>query len=430
MALKGAGVKVILANELDKDRAEVFCYNFPEVQMVIGDIWEMKDSIIQETRRLLSDNTLDIVFATPPCQGMSKNGRGKLLNMVRQGKRPVVDLRNQLVIPAIEIFLELDAETLVMENVPEMENTLIPSFVSKNALVSIPEYILERLGDNYSSSIQVVEFANFGVPQRRQRLISVFSKNKNIKKFIASNGTIFPRQTHAKNPTGKLKPWITVRDAISSAPPLDAKSKDTAINQEIPYHKVPLLDEDKYLWVSNTPPGKSAFDNQCINTGCGYSNNRTHGNGHDKNGINKANICTPIYCEKCNSLLPRPWVKEGKNFRLMKGFTSAYKRMDYDLPSSALTRNFSYACSDNKLHPSQNRVLSIYEASILHTLDAYSFYWKRRDGIKVSDKLVRELIGESIPPKGLQYLFEFFVAVSKGEVNSIVDNSTCQLVLI
>lgn len=429
LALKGAGVEVVLANELENDRAEVFCYNFPEVHMIVGDIWEKKEKIVRDTRSLLSGEELDIVFATPPCQGMSKNGRGKLLNLVRKGERPKVDPRNQLVIPAIDIFLELNAETLVMENVPEMENTLIPSSTSEKELVSIPEYILERLGSAFSSSIQVVEFADYGVPQRRQRLISVFSKNENIKDFISKNGTIFPPKTHAKNPTGSLSPWITVRDAISKVPALDAKSKASSIHPDIPYHKVPLLDDEKYLWVSHTPYGKSAFDNQCINPECGYSENRTHGSKHDKDGINKANTCTPLYCEKCSSLLPRPWVRDGQNYRLMKGYTSAYKRMEYDLPSSALTRNLSYACSDNKLHPTQNRVLSIYEATILHTLDAYNFEWKRRDQKKVSDKLVRELIGESIPPGGLQQLFEFFISVSKGEANNLIDNSTNQMKL-
>lgn len=427
LALKGAGVDVILANELESDRAEVFCHNFPEVNMIIGDIWKKKDEIIRETRSLLQDDKLDIVFATPPCQGMSKNGRGKLLNLVRKGERPKVDPRNQLVIPAVDIFLELNAETLVMENVPEMENTLIP--ITEHEVLSIPEYILKKLGSDFSSSIQVIEFADYGVPQRRQRLISVFSKNKNIKDFIEKNGTIFPPKTHAKNPTGSLKPWVTVRDAISKIPELDAKSRASSIHPDIPYHKVPVLDKDKYLWVSNTPHGKSAFDNQCINPECGYAENRTHGSKHDKNGINKANTCTPLYCEKCNSLLPRPWVRDGDDYRIMKGYTSAYKRMEYDLPSSALTRNISYACSDNKLHPTQNRVLSIYEATILHTLSKYRFEWKRRDQKKVSDKLIRELIGESIPPAGLQHLFEFFVVVSKGEVKNIIDNSTNQMKL-
>ncbi len=430
LALKSAGVDVILANELEQDRAEVFCYNFPEVEMIIGDIWKKKESIVKTVHKLLPDNKLDIVFATPPCQGMSKNGRGKLLNLVRKGDRPKDDPRNQLVIPAIDIFLELGAETLVMENVPEMKHTLIASYLSRGKLVSIPEYIMERLGGEFSSSIKVIEFADYGVPQRRQRLISVFSKNKNIKKYIFQFGTIFPPKTHSKAVTEGLSPWVTVRDSISMLPRLDAKSKETSINKEIPYHNVPLLDKDKYLWVTNTPLGKSAFDNQCINIFCGHSQNPIHGSKHDKNGINKSKTSTPIYCEKCKELLPRPWVREGERFRLMKGFVSAYKRMDYDLPSSALTRNLSYACSDNKLHPDQNRVLSIYEATILHTLSLYEYSWQRRDGKKVSNKLIRELIGESIPPHGLQQLFEFFLGVQKGVIVSYTNPSEKQMSLI
>jgi DNA (cytosine-5)-methyltransferase 1 len=57
------------------------------------------------------------------------------------------------------------------------------------------------------------------------------------------------------------------------------------------------------------------------------------------------------------------------------------------------------------VHPEQNRVLSLYEAMILHTITDYEFYWQRADGKKVSGKLIRELIGESIPPAGLEKIF-------------------------
>jgi DNA (cytosine-5)-methyltransferase 1 len=76
-----------------------------------------------------------------------------------------------------------------------------------------------------------------------------------------------------------------------------------------------------------------------------------------------------------------------------------------DLPASALTRNLSYACSDQKLHPREHRVLSLHEAFILHTLTEYPFEWRRADGKRVSDKTIREIIGESIPPRGLEILF-------------------------
>ena len=98
----------------------------------------------------------------------------------------------------------------------------------------------------------------------------------------------------------------------------------------------------------------------------------------------------------------------------MRGYTSAYKRMAYDKPASALTRNLSYACSDNKLHPVQNRVLSLYEAFRLHTLDRYGYRWERPDGRRVSDKTVREVVGESIPPAGLQKIIDHLVAVREG----------------
>jgi DNA (cytosine-5)-methyltransferase 1 len=366
LALEEQEVKVLLANELSYERAQVFSYNFPKTKMLIGDIWKKKEEIICETKELLKGEKLDLVVATPPCQGMSKNGRGKLLNLVRKGERPKIDERNRLVIPAIDIFLSLSADTLIMENVPEMENTLIPKNGNESDLLTIPDYISFRLGNHFMRSIKIIEFADYGVPQRRQRLISVFTKDIKLKAHIESFGSIFPEPTHSKDDKSKTS-WVTVRSAISYLPKLDAKSIKTAKHPAIEHHKVPLLDASKYFWVSNTPLGKTAFDNQCVNPECNFEGNPTHGSTYDENGINKSNSTTPIYCQKCGGLLPRPWVEKNGEYRLMKGYKSAYKRMDYDLPSSALTRNLSYACSDNKLHPEQNRVLSIYEAIILHT---------------------------------------------------------------
>jgi DNA (cytosine-5)-methyltransferase 1 len=91
----------------------------------------------------------------------------------------------------------------------------------------------------------------------------------------------------------------------------------------------------------------------------------------------------------------------------MKGFTSAYKRMRGDLPAAALTRNLSYVSSDQKVHPSQHRVLSLLEAMRLHTLTDFQWTWKLANGKPVSDKLIRETIGESIPPRGLKVILDF-----------------------
>jgi DNA (cytosine-5)-methyltransferase 1 len=422
LGLKHSGFNVIVANELLEDRAEVFKHNYPETHMVVGDIWEKASEILEVTQDRLGGSSLDIIFATPPCQGMSKNGRGKLLNLCRQGLKNAVDPRNLLIIPTIEIFIKSGAHTLVMENVPEMENTFIPDSHRNGDLIRIIDLIKNALGSEFSSFIRVVEFANYGVPQNRQRLISVFTRNKILKHHIKEYGSIFPQETHSKD--GYLgEKWLTVRDIISNTPPLDAGKPETAQYKEIPYHRVPLLDDEKYLWVSNTPEEKSAFDNQCINPACGFKGNPTHSSSKDENGINKVSVKTPIFCVKCHSILPRPWVKENGEYRLMKGYTSAYKRMSWDSPASTLTRNLSYACSDNKLHPSQNRVLSLYEAMKLHTISSYKFEWKRADGKKVSDKLIRELIGESIPPAGLEKILSHLSSLlnekNKNKVSAI-----------
>ncbi len=68
----------------------------------------------------MNDEELDIFFATPPCQGMSKNGRGKLLQGVRAGRKPSLDARNRLIIPTLEIARALKPRLVVFENVPEM----------------------------------------------------------------------------------------------------------------------------------------------------------------------------------------------------------------------------------------------------------------------------------------------------------------------
>lgn len=414
LALHASGFDVLLANELLQDRASVFKANYPSVSMIVGDIYEQKENILNELNTRFYNKTIDLVFATPPCQGMSKNGRGKLLNLLRKGDRLPVDKRNLLIIPAVDIFLSSKAHTLVLENVPEMENTHIPHPNDNNRIITILDYISEKLGSEFIRFYKAIDFADYGVPQSRQRLISIFSRHENLINALKVYDTLLPEPTHSKNPTIFTKKWITVRDAIAHLPKLDAKNKETAQYSEIPHHHVPLLDEDKYLWVKHTPLGKSAFDNQCINPQCLYQGNPTH-KSSKRGGINRSSTETPLYCLKCNHLLPRPWVKNSNGtYRLMKGYTSAYKRMNWDMPASTLTQNLSYACSDNKLHPSQNRVLSLYEAMILHTIDSYHFKWERDDNKKISDKLIRELIGESIPPKGLEIIFTHIAKIISG----------------
>lgn len=411
LALRQVGVNVLVANELLHERAEVFKCNFPECEMIVGDIWTLQNQIISTIEHKLKGAPLDFLLATPPCQGMSKNGRGKLLSLIRQGARPELDQRNQLIIPTVNIIEALLPKVVVLENVPEMKDTVI---AVDDQLINIIEFVKTRLGQlGYVGGAEVVEFADYGVPQRRQRLITIFSKDEKMVEYYQRFFSFIPKPTHKQNPLNGYRPWVTLRDAIYSTPPLDAANAASATSS-IPYHYVPVFDEDKYFWVSNTPPEQGAFDNQCIK--CNHQSNSTHKAAKDINGINRANEHTPIRCKQCNELLPRPWVVHKGEYRIMKGYTSAYRRMKWDYPANALTTNLSYACSDSKIHPEQNRVLSLYEAFIVHTIDQYDYQWKRFDGKNVSDKLIREIIGESIPPKGLEYILQYIADLYTGKI--------------
>ncbi len=407
LSLKNLNVDVLVANELLESRVKLFRRNFPNTNMIQGDIWTEKQRIIDETKKALNGKTLDIVLATPPCQGMSKNGQGKLLKHIREGKRAEIDPRNRLIIPTLEIIVELKPRLIVFENVPEMANTIIDT--PDGEYINIIDFIQRELNGNYRGKAEVVHFADYGIPQRRMRLITIFTNIENQLKTLDKEKTLLPKATHS--PKGNLwtKPWVTVRNKIADLPKLDSKSKELA-ESDIPFHEVAVLDEKKYFWIENTPPEKGAFDNQCINPKCKFQKNPTHGSTKNGDGINQSNKNTPLYCIKCGELLPRPYVKTSNGeLRLMNGYTSAYKRMSWDLPASTLTTNFPYPSSDNKLHPEQNRVLSIHEALVLHTLNCYEYFWEYDDKKKASKQDIIEVIGESIPPKGLEIIFAHLI---------------------
>ena len=408
LALRAAGADVVVANEFVFERTELFKANFPDAHVFVGDIREHGPGIVAATRKSLAGRPLDILFATPPCQGMSKNGRGKLLRGVRDGLRDEIDPRNQLATFVPPIVMELVPRLVVFENVPEMEGTLVEN--EEGQLVELLEYLSASMR-GYSGIWRTVEFADYGVPQRRQRLLTIFVRDDVLESARIADGSVtldhlYPQATHAAEPSLFQSRWITVDEVIGGLPPLDAGSK-TLATSNIPFHYVSLLDERKYWWISNTPPGASAFDNQCVNPDCLYDSNPTHGASRDSSGINQARKDTPILCERCGHLLPRPSVvdKATGEPRIMKGFTSAYKRMRGDLPASAITTNLSYVCSDQKVHPSQHRALSLYEAMLLHTLSSYEWRWEFPSGETAKDSLIRESLGESIPPRGLEIIF-------------------------
>jgi DNA (cytosine-5)-methyltransferase 1 len=396
LGLHANGINTVTACEIIEERMALFKNNNPNTKCFCGDIWKLEKDIIDDYNERFSENPF-LILATPPCQGMSPNGMGKMLSDYRKGLRPKYDERNRLIIPAIHIIKALQPKWIIFENVANMENTLI--YDENDELINIIDYVRRELGKDYVGGPQVIDCADYGIPEHRVRLLTIFSKSEKARQYYEKNRSFLPEKTHSQERTLFLKKWVTLRDVISGLPVLRAE-KGQNIDKKNSLHKVPVLDEKKLWWLDNTPEGNTAFNNQCVNPKCGYQGNKLHGAKHNEEGINKYNEDTPLYCEKCGSLLPRPYVEEKgtEEKRIMKGFTSAYKRMTWDEPASTLTQNFQYACSDNKVHPSQTRVLSLWEGLIIQTISAYPYSFVI-NGKQVKDGLIRDTIGESVPPK-------------------------------
>lgn len=93
LGLKANNISTVIGCELLPERMRLFHQNHPEATCFCGDIWELKDRIIDFYRTSYTDSPF-VILATPPCQGMSPNGMGTILRNFRKGVRPKFDERN------------------------------------------------------------------------------------------------------------------------------------------------------------------------------------------------------------------------------------------------------------------------------------------------------------------------------------------------
>ena len=404
LGLDSAGISVTVASELVPYRAALYRRNFPTTMMVEGDIWTVKDEIIAAARDRLGDAELFMVYATPPCQGMSSNGAGKLQYEIEAGRRDHEEPRNRLIIPTVDIINELRPQFVLLENVPQMMHTVIRN--EEDEPERILDFVERKLGPDYVGRAEVLACEDFGIPQRRKRLITVFSRHPAAVDFYRRNGDSYI------DPSLR-SPGPTLAEAIGHLPPLDATpgaNEDLAFH---PQHRVPVMNPLKYWWVSHTPEGATAFNNGCVNPDCLSS--RTPGHREERvDGKWTSVKDTPIYCDDCGDLLPRPTVTESDGtVRSLRGFHSAYRRMRWDQPARTVTQNFIYEASDNKVHPSQNRVLSVYEAMIVQSMERYEYSFTI-DGADIGIPKIAEVIGESVPPLLIETISAHLATIADG----------------
>ena len=149
--LREARFRVIGAVERDGLAAETYRSNFPGVFLWEADIRELDPKVMMRDLSL-PPGELGLLAACPPCQGFS--------TVRARRRRTVRDGRNQLLLDVVRFAEALRPRTLMLENVPGLARYGL----FQKALAS-----LRRLG--YEVEWGVRDAADFGVPQRRKRLI-------------------------------------------------------------------------------------------------------------------------------------------------------------------------------------------------------------------------------------------------------------------
>lgn len=84
--------------------------------------------------------------------------------------------------------------------------------------------------------------------------------------------------------------------------------------------------------------------------------------------------------------------------------------MSWDTPAPTLTQNFQFVSSDKKIHPDQNRVLSIFEGLRLQSISNYDYKFSI-EGKQISMARCCEIIGESVPPKLVELICKNIIRI-------------------
>lgn len=159
LGLKQAGFAVIGAVEIDPLAVETYKANHPEVDVWQTDIRKISGPALMRRLKIKSGD-LDLLAGCPPCQGFSSI-------RTHNGKKQIRDDRNDLIFDYLRLVKFLLPKAVMMENVPAL---------AENSRMKTLKKELESLGYDFGGTPFVLNTADYGVPQRRRRMILVGSR--------------------------------------------------------------------------------------------------------------------------------------------------------------------------------------------------------------------------------------------------------------
>jgi DNA (cytosine-5)-methyltransferase 1 len=185
LGLEQAGFAVRLASEIDEDAVATIKLNRPHIP-VIGDIHQYTARQARDAVGI-GDAEITVVVGGPPCQAFSSAGK-------RQG---LDDVRGLALPKLASLAVELNPRYIVIENV-------------RGLLAAGDGEVLDKIlamlkSGGYEVSFELYDAAYFGVPQHRDRVIIIASRDGRVP---------YLTPTHSDRPEDGLPPWKTLRDAI------------------------------------------------------------------------------------------------------------------------------------------------------------------------------------------------------------------------
>ncbi|PUD81462.1 hypothetical protein C2R53_05345 [Helicobacter pylori] len=240
------GFECVATNEILEKRLNIQRINnkckFDE-GYICGDIKELeiKEKILKQIgfySKKFGNDRVDLVVATPPCQGMSVANHKKKNDEIK---------RNSLVVESIDLIKQIKPRFFILENVPSFYKT---GCIDKNDnLLEIGSMIEQNLSGDYMLYDEVINFKNFGANSSRTRTL-VIGVCKEFKDFTSAL-EFFP----------DFKQEKTLKEVIGSLKPLTWGEYDSADF----YHSFRTYPKHMQEWIKDLKEGQSAFENTELN---------------------------------------------------------------------------------------------------------------------------------------------------------------------
>ena len=239
---KKAGFECIATNELIERRLNVQKFNNKckfDTGYICDDITtdETKNKIFTEIKRWenLGNDRVDVLIATPPCQGMSVANHKKAENEI---------VRNSLVVESIHLIQRINPRFFIFENVAAFMKTGCTS--PDGSVKAIGDVIYEELSDKYIIVSRILNFKNYGSNSSRTRTV-VIGISRELSEFI-SPIELYPTYVNER----------TLKQVIGNMPKLEWGE----ICSTDFYHAFRTYPEEMRCWIHDLKQGESAFDNK------------------------------------------------------------------------------------------------------------------------------------------------------------------------